>query len=126
MTANTLIHRARSAGVTIVPTPTGNLTLEGPPDAVAVLMREVRANKADLLKILSAPAADTAPRRLWVVTHPDGSPRSHSFCPAATLAEVRSWYPTAASIEPEHAPELAPKVEPPAALPARPDTETAE
>lgn len=63
----------------------------------------IRANKPALVDMLSrpAPAADTA-RRLWLVTHLDGRRVSHSFCPPATLTEVRGWYPGAV-VEPEAA-----------------------
>ena len=60
----------------------------------------IRANKPALLELLSRSTADAAPGRLWLIRHPDGSVRSHSFTPPATRAEVEVWYPGAVA-EPE-------------------------
>ena len=50
---------------------------------------------------MQAPAPEVAmPRRLWLLRHADGRLVSHSFCPPASLEEVRAWYPDA-TIEPE-------------------------
>lgn len=45
-------------------------------------------------------------RRLWLVTLATGERLYVSFCPPATMAEVRAAYPTAQGIEPDlHRPE---------------------
>ncbi len=61
---------------------------------------------AQALEAATAPQAPE-PCRLWSIRHPDGSQASHAFCPPATLAEVRGWYP-GAEVEPE--PDPAPEV----------------
>ena len=69
----------------------------------------IRASKADLLAYLRA-ANDPAPIlepevdipiRLWLIHHPDTGWVSHSFCPPASLEQVRAWYPMALTIAPE-------------------------
>jgi len=71
----------------------------GPSAALTPGLRWLIAeHKPALLELLSRP--DPAPRRLWLVTHPDGRRVSHSFTPPATRAEVEAWYP-GASAEPE-------------------------
>jgi hypothetical protein len=57
-----------------------------------------------------------APRRLWMVKHPEGW-ASHSFTPPVTLPEVRGWYP-GAEIQPEDEPNLDPLAEPDPVAPA--------
>jgi hypothetical protein len=51
----------------------------------------------------SGQETDVAPGRLWLIRHPDGSVRSHSFTPPASRAEVEAWYPGALA-EPEDDP----------------------
>lgn len=56
----------------------------------------------------TTPRANHAPakqepevHRLWLIRHADGVLFSHSFCPPASLEEVRGWHPDAMSIEVE-------------------------
>ena len=94
----------RAEGERLIVHPAGDLT-----DALRAM---IRASKADLLAYLRAAANDTAPvmapevdtpHRLWLIRHADGRLISHSFCPPATEAEIRPWYPEA-TIEPEVSP----------------------
>ncbi len=62
----------------------------------------IKAYRPALVALLSSP--EHRPCRLWLIRHCDGSLASHSFNPPATSTEVRSWYPTALSIEPETTP----------------------
>jgi len=104
MLATQLLDHLRAAGVRL---DLRNGSLRAGPSAaltpgVRGLIAEHRPALVDLLS-RPAPTADTAPRRLWLVTHLDGRSVSHSFTPGATLTEVRGWYPDALSIEPEDA-----------------------
>jgi len=107
-----------TAAVALAQLTAAGIRLEVRDDALLATPREaltddtralIRGNKNALVLLLSEP------RRLWLVTHMDGRRVSHSFCPPATLAEVRGWYPTALGIEPED--------EPP--VPMEPDTRPA-
>ena len=91
----------RAEGERLIVHPAAGLT-----DALRAM---IRASKADLLGYLHGAANDPAPilapevdtpRRLWLLRHADGRLISHSFCPPASLEEVRAWYPDA-TIEPE-------------------------
>lgn len=53
MSANALMQRAKAAGVRISPTSIGTLALQGPPDAIAGMVDEIRTNKPALLALLT-------------------------------------------------------------------------
>lgn len=96
-----LLADLTAAGLTLALDPPDTLLLRGDPATRVGFIPRVRTLKADLVALLSEP------RRLWLIRHPDGHFESHSFCPPATLTEVRGWYPDALSIEPEE-PEACP------------------
>ncbi len=84
----------RAEGDTLIVHPAEGIT-----DRLRVM---IRANKAELLAYLAA--NDPAPvvaHRLWLIHHPDTGWVSHSFCPPASLEQVRAWYPMALTIAPE-------------------------
>ncbi len=57
--------------------------------------------------LAAASAPPDPPRRLWLVTQPDGWRFSASCTPPATLLEMGAWYP-GALVEPEDDPEADP------------------
>jgi len=121
MSAAARLAAARESGLSVRLDAAGILKVEGPTDALACWVPQLREVKPDLLKILNAPAADTETRRLWRIHHADGRRISHSVTPGATLAEVRGWYPDALGIEPEDAPPVhLERDTPPAGAPAVP------
>ncbi len=90
---------------------------EGVPPATLATLATLEAAEAGSPPSLAhgEEAEDTqaaTPRRLWLVTHGDGRLVSHSFCPPASLLEVRAWYPEALAIEAEPE-EDTPEGEPP-------------
>jgi hypothetical protein len=106
MTPADILTQAAAAGLTIILEAPDRLRLRGPSDARERWLPEVRVHKAALLELLTAPEAPDPdpPCWRWLVTHAPGDVRSHSFCPPATLAQVRTWYPTAMAIAPEGEP----------------------
>ena len=125
MTAAAIIEHARADGVTLALDAAGKLKVRGIDAAVARWLPDVRQHKPALVLLLSGPGADrpavevavdTAPAYRYLIRHPDGSLASHSFSPAATLAEVRAAHPGALSIEVEPNP-----VPEPAAASLEPD-----
>lgn len=55
MTAADLLTRARAAGVEVYRRPDGSLGCRGPRDALAVWLPELRARKAELVRLLADP-----------------------------------------------------------------------
>lgn len=86
----------------------GELKVSGPREARMSFLSGLRTHKAEILTLLSRPAA-----RRWLLRHPSSEVASHSFTSPATLAEVLDWYP-GAEVEPaeevlaETAPPLSP------------------
>ena len=111
MTAPGILAQATAAGLTLTLHAPDCLRVTGPAVARARLLPEIRANKPALVALLSEGLTPDLPRRLWLITHPDGRLVSHSFTPEAALAQVRGWYPDALGIQPEGPP--APYVEQP-------------
>ena len=97
MTAAAVLTLLNAAGVRLEVS--GNNLLATPREALTDTHRaQIREHKTALVSLLSE--ADSA-RRLWLVALPTGERFSSSFNPPATPGEVRGWYPTALSVEPE-------------------------
>ncbi len=113
MGAPTLLADLKSRGFRLAID--GNRLLVAPTERLTERDREqIREHRGALLALLTAPspAANSMPspsgtieaHRLWLVTDVDGARWSVSYCPPATLAEVRERWPDARAIEPEAAP----------------------
>ena len=97
MSAAAVLAQLTEAGVTLETD--GDRLTASPAGRVTVAHRDlIRAYRPALVALLSSP--EHRRFRLWLIRHPDGSLASHSFCPPATLPEVRAWYP-GAQIEPD-------------------------
>jgi hypothetical protein len=105
MSIHAHLTRLESAGIRLS-ADGGRLVVDSPAPLTDEQRGWLKRHKAQLLAALSAPSADT-PRRLWLVKTA-GETRSASFCPPATVAEVRRAYPDVQSVEPEPEPEPGP------------------
>ena len=102
MTAGELLTQATADGLTLALVD-DQISAQGPKSLLARWAPELRDHKAELLAYLRD-ANDPAPEvahRLWLIHHPDTGWVSHSFCPPASLEQVRAWYPMALTIAPE-------------------------
>lgn len=94
MTPADLLTATQAAGLSLALDATGALRVRGPAESLAVWTPAIREAKAALVAMLT-------PIRLWLIHHPDDGWVSHSFTPAASLEQVRAWYPMALTIAPE-------------------------
>ena len=102
MTASELLSQATAEGLTLELVD-DQIRAQGPRSLLSRWASELRQHREEVIAVLRrgpapdpilAPEVDTT-IRLWLVRHPDGRLVSHSFCPPASEAEVRAWYPQA-------------------------------